>query len=350
MNMITQVAIPSLVRMKPGALDRLGLYLQRSGHTAVLLLISQGLVPDYVARVTRSLKDHGIDCLGASDVTDASFESAVTLFTRPTGRPRAVVGLGGGKALDVAKYLAFLARLPYYAVPTSLSNDGFSSPQSSLTVAGRRRSLAAALPYAVVVDLDVCQAAPRPLWLSGIGDLVSKLTAIFDWKLAFHRCGESVNDFAALLSDATVYQFLAQPSFDADGARLLATALMLNGIAMEICGSSRPASGSEHLISHALDAISKRPRLHGLQVGVATYLVSRLQQNQSDRIADLFDRVGFWNEIHHDPFSRQEWREAIRLAPSIKEGFFTILSTSGALEQAERLLVDDPRLSACFTG
>lgn len=350
MNRITQITIPSLVRVKPGAIDRLGLYLKRSEHTPTLLLVSQGLVPDYLDRVQRSLAKRGIECLEIVTVGDASFENAMGVFTRLPGKLEAIVGLGGGKALDVAKYVAFLARLPYYAAPTSLSNDGFCSPQSSLTVAGQRRSLAAALPFAVVLDLDVCQNAPRPLWLSGVGDLVSKLTAIFDWKLAFHRRGEPVNDFAALLSDATVYQFLAQPSFDLDGARLLGTALLLNGIAMEICGSSRPASGSEHLISHALDAISKRPRLHGLQVGVATYLISRVQKNQDERIAHLFDQVGFWSEIRSDPFSLLEWKQALHLAPTIKEDFFTILSVEGALMEAEKILDHDLRLEGCFTG
>jgi glycerol-1-phosphate dehydrogenase [NAD(P)+] len=282
------------------------------------------------------------------EIADASYDAATELFTRLPRKASAIIGVGGGKALDVAKYVSFLARLPCYATPTSLSNDGFCSPQSSLTIDGRRRSLAAALPHAVVLDLDVCKDAPRSLWLSGVGDLTSKLTAIFDWKLSFHRRGEAVNDFAALLSDATVYQFLAQPSFDLEGARLLGTALMLNGIAMEICGSSRPASGSEHLISHALDAISKRPRLHGLQVGVATYLVSRVQRNQTERISGLFDRTGFWPLIESDPFILSEWKKALRLAPSIKEDFFTILSEPGALAEAQAILDTDPRLRACF--
>jgi glycerol-1-phosphate dehydrogenase [NAD(P)+] len=350
MELQTHVNIPSLVRVKPGALDRLGLYLQRSGHSPAILLVSQGLVPEYLERAERSLAEHSIERLETVEVTEASFEFASALFTRLPGRARAVVGLGGGKALDIAKYIAFLGRLPYYATPTSLSNDGFCSPQSSLTMGGRRRSLAAALPHAVVLDLDVCEHAPRPLWLSGLGDLVCKLTAIFDWKLAFHRRGLPVNDFAALLSDATVYQFLAQPSFDQEGARLLGTALMLNGVAMEICGSSRPASGSEHLISHALDAISKRSRLHGLQVGVATYLVSLLQENQSGRIARVFDETGFWMAIRSDPFSLAEWKQALRLAPTIKEDFYTVLSEPGSLDEAERLLAEDPLLRPCFTA
>lgn len=350
MSTDTRVAIPSLVRVKPGALDRLGLYLQRAGHTCALLMVSQGLVPRYLQRARISLRNHGIEDCETIDINDASFESATAVFAGLPKKVRAIVGLGGGKALDVAKYVSFLARLPYYAVPTSLSNDGFSSPQSSLTIAGKRRSLAAAIPHAVVLDLEVCQGAPRPLWLSGVGDLVSKLTAIFDWKLAFHRRGEPVNDFAALLSDATVYQFLAQPSMDLNGARLLGTALMLNGIAMEICGSSRPASGSEHLISHAIDAISSRPRLHGLQVGVATYLISRVQENQTERIAQLFDQTGFWAEIEADPFDLSEWKRAIALGPTIKEDFYTVLSEPAARVRAEELLEVDPRLARCFSA
>lgn len=344
----TQVAIPSLVRVKPGALDRLGLYLKRNGITGALVLVSRGMVPEYVDRVRVGLAENGVSKVEWAEVAEASFEKAAELFTRLDKKTEAVIGLGGGKALDVAKYVAFLARLPYYAAPTSLSNDGFCSPQSSLTMGGRRKSLAAALPFAVVVDLEVCKNAPRALWLSGVGDLVSKITAIFDWKLAFHRVGEPVDDFAALLSDATVNQYVAEPTFDLQGAKLLSTSLLFNGIAMEFCGSSRPASGSEHLISHALDAISSRPRLHGLQVGVATYLMSLVQRNQSERIADLFDRTGFWDEIRADPFSRAEWLEALRLAPSIKDNFYTILSEDGALDRAAALLHDDERLRTCF--
>jgi len=344
----TQVAIPSLVRVKPGALDRLGLYLKRNGIAGALVVVSQGMVPEYVERVRAGLAERGISRVEWVEVAEASFEKAADLFTRLNKQTEAVIGLGGGKALDVAKYVAFLARLPYFATPTSLSNDGFSSPQSSLTMGGRRKSLAAALPYAIVVDLEVCKNAPRALWLSGVGDLVSKITAVFDWKLAFHRVGEPVNDFAALLSDATVNQYVAEPTFDLQGAKLLSTSLLFNGIAMEICGSSRPASGSEHLVSHALDAISSRPRLHGLQVGVATYLMSLVQQNHSERIADLFDKTGFWDEIRADPFSRAEWLEALRLAPSIKDNFYTILSEDGAIDRAAALLRDDDRLKTCF--
>jgi glycerol-1-phosphate dehydrogenase [NAD(P)+] len=123
---------------------------------------------------------------------------------------------------------------------------------------------------------------------------------------------------------------------------------MLNGIAMEVCGSSRPASGSEHLISHALDATSARPRLHGLQVGVASYLVSVLQGEHTERIAQLFDVTGFWDAVAADPFDRAEWLTAVRVAPTVKENFYTVLSSRDVLPEVDHLFSHDPRLVRCF--
>lgn len=304
-----QISIPTLVRVKDGALDRIGTYVGRGGHRDVAVLVSKGLQPPLPERVAQSLKDNAIAPLAWIEVSDNDLASTAQTFAELPGKASAVVGVGGGKALDVAKYVAFLVRRPYYAVPTSLLNDGFCSPQSSLAIRGKRRSLPVALPFSVVVDTAVCRDAPRILTLSGVGDLISKFTAVRDWKLAFHQIGEPVDDFASLMSDGSIHTYLSHPRFDLEGIRLLATSLLLNGIAMEMCGSSRPASGSEHLVSHALDALSARPRLHGLQVGVATYIVSILQENHTERIANLFETIGFWNVIAEDPFLRQSgWR------------------------------------------
>jgi glycerol-1-phosphate dehydrogenase [NAD(P)+] len=343
-----QTTIPTLVRVKPGALDRLGIYAQRHGFARVVLFSSEELPGDLLARLEVSLRSTGTEIVHREAVSDARFEKAVELFQQLPARVDAIIGLGGGKALDVSKYVGFLARLPYLALPTSLSNDGFCSPQSSLTVDGRRQSLPATVPMGVVIDTAVCLGAPVALWHSGVGDLVAKMTAVADWKLAFHAHGTVVDDFAALLSDASVYQFMARPEQDLEGMKLLGSALLLNGIAMSICGSSRPASGSEHLISHALDGLSRRPRLHGLQVGVATYLVSLLQGSHAESIAQLFTATGFWEAIAADPFDREEWLEAIRQAPSIKSNFYTVLSSRDCAPEAERLMMDDLFLRRCF--
>jgi glycerol-1-phosphate dehydrogenase [NAD(P)+] len=190
--------------------------------------------------------------------------------------------------------------------------------------------------------------------------------------------GDRVEDLAALLSDATVSQLTSRPVHDLEGERLLATALLLNGVSMEIAGSSRPASGSEHLISHALDALSARPRLHGLQVGVAAFLVSVLQGVSRPRVEELLVRAGFFEEVRQDtappiravrwhgwqglrprrgcngparldPLSRAEWLEAVSRAPSMKPGVFTILDQRpDAVEHVARTIDADPVLAGCF--
>lgn len=341
-----QTSIPTLVRIKPGALDRMGVYADRHNFKRALLFSSQDLNTQLSERMLAALEK--VEILQHVPVDSISFEKTIALFNQMPASADVIIGFGGGKALDVAKYISFLSRLPYLAVPTSLSNDGVCSPQSSLTIENRRRSLPSAMPFGVILDTAVCLEAPEILWHSGVGDLVSKLTAVRDWKLAFHAQQTPVDDFAALLSDASVFEFLARPARDIEGMKLLGTALLMSGIAMSIAGSSRPASGSEHLISHALDGISKRPRMHGLQVGVATYLISHLQEANSDLIATLFDTTGFWKLIENDPFDRAEWLEAARLAPTIKDNYYTVLSSRDCLPEIEKTIDTDPRLQRCF--
>ncbi len=344
----TQTAIPGLVRVKPGALDRVGVYAERHDFRRVAVFLSEGLDDGLRGRLVGALAARGIDLCGCVPVASASFEFATGLFAELPAPLDAIVGFGGGKALDVAKYVAFLAGRPYVAVPTSLSNDGICSPQASLTLGGRRRSLPASMPMGVIIDTAVCLGAPTILWHAGVGDLVAKFTAVVDWKRAFHAVGTPVDDFAALLSDASVYQFLARPAHDLEGIKLLGTALLLNGISMGICGSSRPASGSEHLISHALDGHSARPRLHGLQVGVASYLMSLIQGQNSAAIAGLFAATGFWDAIASDPFDQSEWLAAARLAPSIKKDFHTVLAARDCLPEIQHALETDVHLRGCF--
>jgi glycerol-1-phosphate dehydrogenase [NAD(P)+] len=326
-----------MIRLKAGALRRLPVYLAREGWRRVLVLVSEGL-PAAVE-----------ECLAACDfverltATGDSVEWLESLKLKPNSVD-AVCGVGGGKALDLAKLLAYQHDLPYMAVPTSLSNDGFCSPQSSLMLQGRKASLPARLPVAVVVDLEVALQAPLSLWLSGVGDLVAKRTAVRDWKIAFHTADAPFDDLAALLSDASVFQFMGRPTRDLEGIRLLAQALLMNGVAMEIAGSSRPASGSEHLISHALDQICDTPRLHGLQVGLATYWMARVQEQGVADLDHLFESTGFWKYWRENPSPREHWSRALTLAPTIKRHFVTILSQPGALERAAEILNEDKRL------
>ena len=339
---------PEIIRIKAGALDRLGFYLARSGHTSVTVVSSQGLPAPLAQKLKAALDAQQIALLATMDTGGGTFEESTGLLSKLPFGCQAVVGFGGARALETAKYMASLAALPFYSVPTSLSRDGFCSPHVTLTLQGRKRTLATELPYAVVIDTEVCRQAPPNLFCAGVGDMVAKLTAVSDWRLAFHARGVAVNDFAAMLSDTAIYQFASYGERDNEGYRLLGTGLMLNGIAMAIAGSTRPAAGSEHLISHALDRVSLHPRPHGVQVGVAAYIVSHLQGANAPLIGTLFERVGFWDLVREDPFMFQEWQQAFLLAPNMKTDFYTILSHRNVWPEVEKLIRSDPYLSRCF--
>ena len=344
MSHLRSVFVPRLIRLKVAALDRITVYLGREGWTTPLLLVSEGLPEAIVRRITES-------CTLAQTliVTEASVEMEESIRSQLSQEVDAVIGLGGGKTMDLAKSLAFHLDLPYLAVPTSLSNDGFCSPNASLTRNGVRFSSPARLPSGVVVDLDVVQAAPMRLWLSGVGDLVAKRTAIFDWKRAFHTDGTAFDDLAALLSDASVYQFMAYPERDDQGIKLLAQALLFNGVAMEMAGCSRPASGSEHLVSHALDRYAQRPQLHGIQVGLATYWMALVQQQDVSDLDELFETTGFWRYWKEHPMPKSDWVRALKESQGMKSNFVTVLSDPEARVRAMEILDSDPRLQDCLS-
>ena len=109
-----QTAIPTLVRVKPGALDRMGVYAERYGFARVLLLFSQGLDALLMGRLTASLRSRNIQVLQQTPVKSVSFEKAAELFHQSPGNADAIIGFGGGKALDVAKYIAFLSGFPIF--------------------------------------------------------------------------------------------------------------------------------------------------------------------------------------------------------------------------------------------
>ena len=126
---------------------------------------------------------------------------------------------------------------------------------------------------------------------------------------------------------------------------------MLNGIAMAICGSSRPASGSEHLISHALDRDLAAGRACTVcrSAWPATWSAC-CRVKGAERIDAVLAATGFWDGVAADPFDRAEWRRAVRLAPALKDDFYTVLHARDCRLDVERHLQEDPRLRRCFTA
>ena len=166
-------------------------------------------------------------------------------------------------------------------------------------------------------------------------------------KLAYTRCREPVNDFAAEIARncADTFLYFGPKNFDnLDYLRVLSSSLMMAGIAMEIAGNSRPASGAEHLISHAYDRLANPPALHGLQVGVASYLMSLLQETTRETVTRAATESGFFDYVTKHPLNGEAFVEAVKAAPLIKQDFYTVLSEPGAVEKALKLCSTDNEL------
>ena len=190
-----------------------------------------------------------------------------------------IVGMGGGRVLDVCKYAAFIAKKPFMSIPTTMANDGLASPIAVLKREDNKpKSLGCAMPAMLILDTELIATCPPALIKAGIGDTISNYMALKDWDLAVSRGKEVMNGYAYMMSktslDAlmkTQYDSITPEFLDA-----LANSLVLSGIAMDFAGSSRPVSGSEHLFSHALDYYCETQNLHGFNVALGTIAILKL--------------------------------------------------------------------------
>lgn len=349
----SQIAIPTILKVESGALGKIGSYLSDNKLNNVVIFFGNGLIDMFGELVMNSLKEAEVTALEYQELDTVAIENLIELaFSMPTAT-QAVIGIGGGKVIDAAKYAGFLRKIPFISVPTSASSDGFSSASASLLVDGRRNSVPAHMAYGIIVDTQVIKTAPERFLYSGIGDMVSKITALYDWQYE-EDCGYTeVNDFAMMVAKKAVNSFVRTP-FESIKDDLflkeLVDSLAMSGIANEIAGSSAPTSGSEHLISHALDKMSDAPQLHGVQVGIATYLMSKVQDHRYKRIDTIFTKTGFWDYVCTLNLDKEEYKKAIDLAPSIKPFRHTYLHEEKYRELAKQLLDTDERMKMVFGG
>ena len=204
-----------------------------------------------------------------------------------------LIGVGGGRPIDLAKQAGFNKNIPFVSIPTAASHDGFGSARSSIRQAGRKTSMQAIPPIAVVADTSIISKAPKRLLGAGVGDIISNQTAVLDWRLDGQKADYS--EYAAALSEMAAQ--LVEDGIEKvasgteEGVRLVVKALISSGVAMSIAGTSRPASGGEHKFSHWLDANSDNPALHGEQCGLGSIVTMYLHGGDWEKIRDTLKAV-----------------------------------------------------------
>jgi glycerol-1-phosphate dehydrogenase [NAD(P)+] len=229
-------------------------------------------------------------------VDESGFDAVETVIDRARAvDPGYLVGVGGGKPIDLAKSASDELGQAFVSVPTAASHDGIVSARASVPEGDTRHSVAANPPLAVVADTGVLADAPWELTTAGCADIISNHTAVKDWRLAARLKGVEFSEYAAALSEMTA-ELLVD---DADSIRpglaestwVVMKALVSSGVAMSIAGSSRPASGAEHLFSHQLDRIAPGKALHGHQVGVGAVLAEFLHDGRDGGWRDVRDAL-----------------------------------------------------------
>lgn len=322
------VTTPLAIEIRRGAVAELGRLLadrriSAGGDVAIVVGPGQGAKIAELIRPT----------LGAAHVFTVSggtIDAANDLISKlRAGSYDAVVGIGGGKTIDTAKYAATRYGLPMVSVATSLAHDGIASPISSLDHGGGRGSYGVHIPIAVVVDLDFVADGPDHLARSGIGDAISNLNSIADWELAHDIRGEPIDGLAVTLARTGAEALVNHPGTVADDGFLttLAGAHVLGGIAMAVCGSSRPCSGGCHEISHALDILHPGLASHGQQCGIGALFCMFLRGDLArlEQMSACLRRHGLPRTPGGLGLSEEQFTEAALRAPTTRPDRYTIL-------------------------
>ncbi len=322
------VTTPLAIDVRRGAIADLAAILADSristgGDVAVVVGPGQG---EHIADMLRPTLDSADIFTAVGGTLDAANDLGAKLRTRSYD---AVVGIGGGKTIDTAKYAATRYGIPMVSVATSLSHDGIASPVATLDNEGVRRSYGVHIPIAVVVDLEFVEKGPDRQSRAGIAELVSNISALADWDLARQVRGEPVDGLAVTLSRVGAEAVLTHPGDMSDDGfvTLLAEALITSGLAMAVCGSSRPCSGGCHEICHAIDIMFPGKALHAEQVGVGALFCTFLRGDAARfaQLSAVLARHGLPRVPADLGLTSEQFVDVVEYAPRTRPDRYTIL-------------------------
>ena len=205
--------------------------------------------------------------------------------------PEVIVAYGAGTIMDFGRYPAFKLGIPFVAVPTLASSDGFTASICSVIIDGQKKSISMKAPALVVADLDIIQGAPKRLVASGINDILAKYISIVDWKIAAMVAGEDFCPMVCgLAQEALDIMRTAADKYAATGEidhEAMTMAQMKSGLTMQLWVNSRAASGAEHLMAHLVEMhpprFERAEGIHGECVGVGTFLCAKTYHELAEK-------------------------------------------------------------------
>lgn len=237
----------------------------------------------------RPLAVHMVDSMEVDDV-----ESQISALPDC----ECVVAIGGGRAIDFGKYMAWKRGCRLVSIPSVISVDAFVTPKAGLRRHHRVEYMGDSSPDPLVIDYDLLRSAPDELNIAGVGDLLSIHTATFDWELANHagkskyRFSQTDVDKARTIVDGVRRHADAIRACSDEGLQAIVDGYMqVNTICLP-ANHYRVEEGSEHFLFYELEERLKRPFIHGQIVGLGIFVMSRLQENDHEGIVRLMDKLG----------------------------------------------------------
>ena len=238
-----------------------------------------------------------------------------------------IVGIGGGRSVDTAKLISYNLGKPFVSLPTAASHDGMASPFVSVK-SDKPHSIVATAPMGVFVDIDIIRKAPTKLLASGCGDLIANIIAVKDWQLGHKKKKEYYGRYAAdlaLMSAKIVMENSSEFAKKGLDARVIVEGLISAGVASCIAGSSRPCSGAEHLVSHALDKLAPGIGLHGEKCGLGSIMIAKLQGQDWKKIVKTLKDVGAPTSAKQIGLKPDVIIKALMIAQDLRPERYTIL-------------------------
>jgi len=263
-------------------------------------------------------------------VNDNSLENAIQISKKLIEEDfKYVVGLGGGRVLDVCKYASYSAKKIFISIPTTVANDGVASPIAVLKMNnGKVKSLGSKMAQMILLDTDIINNGPKELVKAGIGDTISNYMALLDWELADKRNIEKINDLAYMMSKESLNALLRTQynSICPEFIEVLASSIILSGLAMNFAGTSRPVSGSEHLFSHAVDYYSNSNNLHGFTVALGTIAMLKLIKHDYSEVLNYLKKFEININPVHLNISEEDFVNCMQKAPKMRNDRYTYLN------------------------
>jgi len=335
--------LPREVIIGAGVIDKTPRICESLGYSGNILVLSGPHTVKIVGERIKEILDDNRFKTTLHIVNDASMNSVENVRKIiKKANISVVLAAGGGKIIDVGKLSSSLENKPFISIPSSASHDGIASPQASIKNVNVTHSIKADMPTAIIADTEVISKAPYRLLASGCGDVISNATAVKDWELAYKLRNEYYGEYAASLSqmcaelvmkNAKIIRTRGEEAF-----RIVLEALISSGVAMGIAGSSRPASGAEHMFSHSLDLIAKHHGLHGEQCGVGSIMMMYLHGGNWEKIRNSLKTIGAPTNAKELGVTNEEIVKALCYAHKIRPERYTILGEKGLTrEAAERL-------------